>query len=195
VVVLARGVDQRPLAREVRGLPGITIVPASTNGEPASQTYETVHVRGTASVLRAAEAAGVHRIAYLSFLRARANCGSAYHESKWAAEDLVRASTCEWTVLKPGMMFGRGDHMLDHLSRALYTFPIFLGIGPRPVRPLAVEDVVEVLAAALVDGRLPHQTIGITGPTEIGFDDAARLVADVLGPDGRMSPGARSLLG
>jgi nucleoside-diphosphate-sugar epimerase len=35
VVVLARGVDQRPLAREVRGLPGITIVPASANDEPA----------------------------------------------------------------------------------------------------------------------------------------------------------------
>jgi uncharacterized protein YbjT (DUF2867 family) len=203
VVVLARGADQRPLAREVRGLPGVTVVQAGIDDERAlirafrdcdgvahcaginreigSQTYERVHVHGTASVLRAAGAAGVRRVAYLSFLRARADCGSAYHESKWAAEELVRGSTCEWTVLKPGMMFGRGDHMLDHLSHALYTFPFFLGIGPRLVRPLAVEDVVVVLTAALVDGRLPNQTAGIVGPTEIGFDDAARLVADVLG--------------
>jgi uncharacterized protein YbjT (DUF2867 family) len=142
---------------------------------------ELVHVQGTANVVRAAERAGVARLAHLSFLRARPNCGSAYHESKWAAEELVRSSSFAWTVLKPGMMFGRGDHMLDHLSHALYTFPFFLGIGPRRVRPLAVEDAVDVLMAALVDGRLPRKTVGLVGPTEIGFDDAARLVATVLG--------------
>jgi predicted DCC family thiol-disulfide oxidoreductase YuxK len=84
-------------------------------------------------------------------------------------------------VLKPGMMFGHGDHMLDHLSHALYTFPLFLGIGSRRVRPLAVADAVRVLTAALVDGRLPGMTVGMCGPNEIGFDDAARLVASVIG--------------
>jgi hypothetical protein len=79
------------------------------------------------------------------------------------------------------MMFGRGDHMLDHLSHALYTFPFFVGIGPRRVRPLAVADTVKVLMATLVDGRLPRKTVGLVGPTEIGFDDAARLVARVIG--------------
>ncbi|HTW10390.1 MAG TPA: hypothetical protein VME46_22995, partial [Acidimicrobiales bacterium] len=38
-----------------------------------------------------------------------------------------------------------------------------------------------VLVAALVGGRLARKTVGIVGPTEIGFDDAARLVASVLG--------------
>jgi uncharacterized protein YbjT (DUF2867 family) len=79
------------------------------------------------------------------------------------------------------MMFGRGDHMLDHLSHALCTFPFFVGIGPRRVRPLAVGDAVNVLVAALVDGRLPGHTVGLVGPTELGFDDAARLVARVIG--------------
>jgi uncharacterized protein YbjT (DUF2867 family) len=202
VVVLARGVERRPLAQEVLKLPGVTFVSGSTDDEPGlisafqncdgvahcaginretgSQTYETVHVRGTAAVVRAAEAAGVGRLAFVSFLRARPDCGCGYHESKWAAEEIVRGSSCEWTVLKPGMIFGRGDHVVDHLSRALCTFPVFAGIGPRLVRPVAVEDVVDVLVAALVDGRLSHQTAGVVGPTEIGFDDAARLVARVL---------------
>jgi NADH dehydrogenase len=79
------------------------------------------------------------------------------------------------------MVFGRGDHVLDHLSHALYTFPFFLGVGERRIRPLAVEDLVDVLVAALVDGRLAGKTVGLVGPTEIGFDDAARLVARMLG--------------
>lgn len=202
-VVLARGVDSRPWAREVLHLPRVTFVEASIddyealvrafkgceavahcagiNREVGSQTYDAVHVRGTANVVRAAEEADVLRLAPLSFLRARPDCGSGYHESKWAAEELVRASSLEWTVLKPGMMFGSGDHMLNHLSHALSTFPLFVGIGPRRVRPLAVEDAVKVLLAALVDGRLPKQTVPLVGPTEIRFDDAARMVAKVIG--------------
>jgi uncharacterized protein YbjT (DUF2867 family) len=202
VVVLARGVDRRPWAHEVLRLPRVTFLAVDTtdesrlaqalvgsdavahcagiNREIGRQTYESVHIQGTEAIVKAVQAAAVPRLAYLSFLRARPACGSPYHESKWAAEELIRGSTSEWTVLKPGMMFGRGDHMLDHLSHALYTFPFFLGIGQRRVRPLAVEDTVAVLVAALVEGRLPGKTVGLVGPTEIGFDDAARLVARVL---------------
>ncbi|MGH2688227.1 MAG: NAD(P)H-binding protein [Actinomycetota bacterium] len=206
VVVVARGCDDRPWAREVRSTPGVRVVAAGLgsrmllsrafegcdavahcagiNRETGAQTYESVHVRGTATVVAAAREAGVRRLALVSFLRARPACGSPYHESKWAAEELVRASGLEWTVLKPGMMFGRGDHMLDHLSRVLGQLPVFVGIGPRVVRPLAVEDAVRVLAAAL-GGRLPRQTDALVGPTAIGFDDAARLVARLTGSRAR----------
>jgi NADH dehydrogenase len=203
VVLLARGIDRRPWARQVAALPGVSLTQASIrdqraltrafkdcdavahcagiNREIGEQTYQAIHVRGTANVVKAATEKGVRRLAFVSFLRARPNCGSPYHESKWAAEELIRASGLDWTVLKPGMMFGRGDHMLDHLSRALYTFPVFVGLGPCLVRPLAVGDAVRVLVAALVDGRLEDATVGLVGPTEIGFDDAARLVSQVIG--------------
>lgn len=203
VVLVARGVDQRPWAQEVLALPRVQLMRAGIDDEAAlskafegceavahcaginreigPQTYQAVHVAGTANVVAASEKAGVKRLALVSFLRARPDCGSAYHESKWAAEEIVRASDLSWTVLKPGMMFGRGDHMLDHLSKALSTFPIYVGVGHKRVRPLAVEDVVRVLVACLVDGRLARQTIPLMGSTEIDFDDAARLVARVIG--------------
>ncbi len=150
---------------------------AGINREIGAQTYDAVHVDGTRNLVAAAETAGVKRIVLVSFLRARPDCGSPYHESKWAAEEIVRASSLEWTIVKPGMMFGRGDHMLDHLSRALRTFPVYVGIGPRRVRPLAVADLVRVMAAALVDGRLAGRTFAVTGPEEMTFDDAVRMVA------------------
>lgn len=202
VVVVSRGVDQREWAHEVLATGGIGRVRAGLddvealtkafqgcdavahcagiNREIGHQTYAAIHVHGTENVVRAAEAAGVRRLAFVSFLRARPNCGSAYHESKWAAEEIVRSSDLEWTVLKPGMMYGRGDHMLDHLSRALLTFPVYVGIGPRRVRPLAVQDAVVVLSAALVAGSMSRMTVGLLGPTELTFDDAARLVGTVI---------------
>jgi uncharacterized protein YbjT (DUF2867 family) len=156
---------------------------AGINREIGSQTFPSIHVEGTRNVVEAAQKAGVRRIALMSFLRARPNCGSPYHESKWAAEEIVRNSSLDYTVVKAGMVYGRGDHMLDHLSHSLYTAPFFatVGLQEKAIRPLAIEDLVRVLEAALVDGRLPRQTIAITGPEQLYLSEAARRVADLLG--------------
>jgi len=155
---------------------------AGINRELGSQTYQRVHIEGTRNVVDAAKKAGVHRIALMSFLRARPDCGSPYHESKWAAEEMIRNSGLDYTIVKAGMVYGRGDHMLDHLSHAFYTFPVLATVGFRQkaIRPLAIEDLVRVLCAALVDGRLPQRTLALTGAEELYLSDAARRVAQVL---------------
>ena len=203
MVVTARGVDRRPWAQEVRGVPRVTLFKAGLddparlqeafagcdavahcagiNREIGAATYEAVHVDGTRNVVAAAERAGVARLAIVSFLRARPGSGSAYHESKWVAEEIVRSSSLDWSVLKAGMMYGRGDHMLDHLSKALLTFPVYVGVGNRRVRPLAIDDTVRVLSASLVEGRLSRETVPVMGPTVLTFDEAARLVARAVG--------------
>ncbi len=125
---------------------------AGINREIGDQTYRKVHVEGTKNVVEAAKQAGVKKIALMSFLRARPDCGSPYHESKWAAEEIVRNSGLNYTIVRAGMVYGLGDHMLDHLSHALHTFPVFAMVGfkEKGIRPLAVEDLVEILQAALV---------------------------------------------
>src|SRR5712692_7760984 len=134
---------------------------AGINRELAEQTYRRVHIEATTNVVNAAKQAGVKKIVLMSFLRARPDCGSPYHESKWAAEEIVRNSGLDYTVIKAGVIYGRGDHMLDHLSHAFHTFPIFALVGMRdqPVRPTAVEDMVRILKASLVEGRLSRQTV------------------------------------
>jgi hypothetical protein len=48
-----------------------------------------------------------------------------------------------YTVVKAGVVYGRGDHMLHHRSRAFHSFPVLglVGLPDRPVRPVAVDDV------------------------------------------------------
>lgn len=156
---------------------------AGINREIGQQTYRAVHVDGTRNVIDAARAAGVSKLVMLSFLRARPDCGSPYHESKWAAEEMMRASGIDYTILKSGMIFGRGDHMLDHLSHALYTFPFFLRVGfhEKPVRPVSIHDIVSVLTAALADERLSCATVPVLGPEELMLSEAARRVGELIG--------------
>ena len=102
---------------------------AGINREIGVQTYARVHCQGTQCVVNAARRAGVKKIVLVSFLRARPGCGSGYHESKFAAEEIVRASGLDYTIFKPGVIYGVGDHMLDHLSHAFHTFPVFAFVG------------------------------------------------------------------
>lgn len=203
VVVISRGIDNRDLS--IREQRGVSFVPIGTNDASAlaeafagcdgvahlsginrelgTQTYANVHVKGTENVVNAAKRAGVSKIILLSFLRARPNCGSPYHESKWSAEEIVRASGLDFTIFKAGVIYGRGDHMLDHITHALHTFPLFLLVGmqPKAMRPLAVEDLTEVMARSLINGRLSRATVPITGPEEMDLRELANRIGRVAG--------------
>jgi nucleoside-diphosphate-sugar epimerase len=203
VVLVARGADARD--PEVRSLPQVRFCAAAIddaralqgafagcdavahcagiNRQIGQQTYLRVHVEGTKAVVEAAKRAGVRKIVLLSFLRARPRCGSAYHESKFAAEEIVRQSGLDYTVLKAGMIYGPGDHMLDHLSHSLHTAPIFLKVGLRekPIRPVPIDDLISILRAALVDGRLSRETVAVLGAEELMLSEAVRRVARLIG--------------
>lgn len=155
---------------------------AGINREIGDQTYETVHLRGTRAVVEAAKRAGVTRIVILSFLRARPDCGSAYHETKWAAEEMIRRSGLEHTIVKAGMIYGRGDHLVDHLSHTVQTVPVFATVGLREkaIRPLPVGEAVEILLAAC-QGRMPNQTLAAVGAEELLLSEAVRRIARLVG--------------
>lgn len=155
---------------------------AGINREIGDQTFEHVHVEGTRAVIEAARRAGVERIVMLSFLRARPDTGSGYHETKWAAEEMLRSSGLDCTILKSGMIYGPGDHMTDHVTRAVRTWPIFATVGyrPRMVRPVSIADAVDVLVAAL-EGRVPDQTVAVMGAEELELGAAVRRIATVAG--------------
>lgn len=156
---------------------------AGINREQGDQTYRRVHVEGTRNVIEAARQAGARKVVLISFLRARPHCGSAYHESKWAAEELVRRSGLDYTVLKCGVIYGQGDHMLNHLSHAFYTFPVFgfVGFSDKTIRPNVVEDVAHIVKASVLEGRLSRQTVPVLGPEELKLREAVRRVARVVG--------------
>jgi uncharacterized protein YbjT (DUF2867 family) len=161
---------------------------AGINREIGRQTYQRVHIEGTRHVTEAANAVGVKKVVLMSFLRARPHCGSAYHESKWAAEKLVTESGLDYTIIRASMVYGRGDHMLDHLSHALHTFPLFAMVGfkEKGIRPLAIDDLVDVMRAALIENRLTKQTVAVVGAEELYLSEAVRRVARATAQKVRM---------
>lgn len=206
VVLVARGTERARTAAALAELPGARLVQADVTDVDAlrgafrgasavahlagisratrAQGFEQVHVHGTRAVLDALESCGVPRLVLVSFLRARPGTGSAYHETKWRAEELVRARAADFTVLKAGVVFGAGDHLVRHVARALSLVPVFglVGRGAQPLRPVAAEDVARLAAAACAgDARLGRATLAVVGPESLTLAEAVRRIGAAVG--------------
>ena len=186
IVAVSRrtGVDIDNVEALTRAFEGCRVVAhcAGINREIGNQTYQKVHIDGTRAVLEASQRAGVKRIVMLSFLRARPDCGSPYHESKWASEELVRNSGLDYTILKAGMIYGHGDHLVDHVSHSVQTIPLFATVGFREksIRPIPVSEMVDVLVAS-IEGKVPRSTVAVTGGEELMLSEVVRRVAKLVG--------------
>lgn len=165
--------DVKELENAFAGCDAVTHL-AGINREIKAQTYRNVHITGTANVVAAAKRASVKRLCLLSFLRARSDCGSPYHETKWEAEEIVRNGGLPFTVVKAGVIYGRGDHMLSHISQTLKVMPLFglLGSHTPDIMPIAISDLVRILVASLAHGSLDFKTVAAVGPERLSLKEA-----------------------
>jgi NADH dehydrogenase len=149
----------------------------------AGVTFERTHVRATERVIKACRDLGIRRLLQMSALGARAGAATAYHRTKWQAEEAVRASGLEWTIFRPSLIFGPGDGFTGALVPALRRFPFFpvFGDGSYKLQPIAVAEVARCFVAALEDPASVGQSYELGGPEALIYDEALRRIAASLG--------------
>ncbi len=159
VLLLSRGTREVPCAEGVEIVPcdvGAGPIPLEPLGghdalvnlvgikrEEGMQTFARVHVEATRHLLAAAKALSLRRFVHVSVVCSRSDSRSGYHNTKWLAEQLVRASDLDFTILKPGVIYGPGDDMVTHLVKMIRFAPIFpiVGRGESILQPVHVRDV------------------------------------------------------
>jgi len=177
--VLAR----RPLADAMSGCDAIIHLVGIIRERPASGvTFQRLHVEATENVIGAAADAGVRRLLHMSALGTRVQARSRYHQTKWQAEEAVRASDLDWTILRPSIIYGPGDgfvSMLATLVRRLPVVPV-IGSGAGRLQPVSVQVVAEGLARALDQGQSIGQTYAVCGPDALTFNQVLDEIAQVV---------------
>jgi len=146
-------------------------------------TFEQIHVQGTRNVVDAARAAGIRRLLHMSALGTRPGARSRYHQTKWAAEEAVRASGLAWTIFRPSIIYGRGDGFVTLLARMLRrsAFVPVIGTGRNRLQPVPVEHVAEAFARALTLPATEKQVYDVVGPRPVTMLELLDLVARALG--------------
>ena len=151
--------------------------------EIGRQTYERVHVQGTAHVLGAARAAGVRRFVHMSALGARPDpSATPYHRTKAAAEDLVRNGGMSHAILRPSIIAAPGNEVLKMLVNMLRMSPIVpvIGNGLYQLQPVAIDDAAEAFALAVEDPGISG-TFDIAGPAAMTYHELLDALEEALG--------------
>lgn len=141
--------------------------------EPALQFSEQGRAR-IPRFIEAAVASGVRRLVLLT-----APAADRPEHPLYAAECAARESGLEWTILRPNWFaqnFSESFWLPGILNGAL---EIPAGNGRTPF--VDADDIAEVAAHALTDGRHSGNTYELTGPRAISFGEAAHLIGTAIG--------------
>lgn len=147
--------DHRALADLVEGCDGVIHIAGAINAS-ALAGFVAANVTGTASMLTAAEAAGVKRFIHISSLSAREPDLSDYGWSKAASEALLVQSPLDWTIVRPPAIYGAGDREM------LELFRIARHKGVVPLPPRGRLSLIEAgdLARLLLDLIEAREAVG-----------------------------------
>lgn len=148
---------------------------------PTNTTFYRVHVQGTGNVVAAAASVGVRRYIHMSALGAREGARSRYHQTKWAAEEAVHACSLPWTIVRPSVIYGRGDGFVSLLVRVVRRLPVVPLIGGGRLQPVPVEQVAQGVARALALPAAVKQTYEVGGPDRVTLGELVDLIGKVLG--------------
>ncbi|XUU59406.1 NAD-dependent epimerase/dehydratase family protein [Erythrobacter sp. HA6-11] len=137
--------DMPALERLMAGSRAVIHIAGLTN-TPDPSEFHHANVTGTANVIAAMKHQGLKRLVFVSSLSAREPELSQYGASKADAEDLVRASGLDWTIVRPPAVYGPRDVDMFELFRAAK-----LGIMPLPPGGATSIIYVRDLARVLLD--------------------------------------------
>lgn len=169
-------------------------------GKAKPQTFERLHTQATRSVVEACERAGVKRYVHMSALGVGSEGRTAYQKSKWAAEQIVRRSSLDWTIFRPSLIHGF-DGLFIRLMRELVSgeappwvfLPYFVrgkrdlsvpgGLTswePATIQPIAVQDVAKAFVTALTTPASVGEVYNLVGPEVLNWQELTEFFRDTL---------------
>lgn len=149
-------------------------------------TMQRIHVEGTRNVIAEAQTAGVKRFLHMSALGSRPGAVSSYHQSKWAAEEIVRQSGLAYTIFRPSVIFGKGGPgpnfvaQLADLVRKAPLVPV-IGDGSFQLQPVSSANVAEGFARGLETNHTLNKVYEVGGPECLSYLKILEMVAEAQG--------------
>ena len=146
-------------------------------------TFERLHTETAANLIRLAEETGIQRFIQMSANGSRENAVTGYHQTKWAAEQLLGDSSLNWTIFRPSLIFGKEDMFVNMLARLIKTLPIVpvMGDGNYRLQPVSVDDVARSFVLSLEMPDTVQQIYHCCGPDQLTYNQVLDQIGSALG--------------
>lgn len=148
---------------------------------PHGQSTFEGAVQNTVALIHAAKNAGLKRIVHVSIANPSLDSPLAYYRGKAQLEQAVIHSGLSYSIVRPTVIFGREDILINNIAWFVRHVPIFgvPGDGRYRVRPIFVEDMAELIVEATA--QAPNEVSNAVGPETFTFEELVHLIAGQVG--------------
>ena len=147
-----------------------------------------VAVRNTRNLVEAAGFAGVRRVVHISITGASVDSPLPYFRGKGQVEQHIKESGLSYSIVRPTVIFGPEDILLNNIAWFLRRFPVFpvAGRGDYPVQPVFVEDVARLAVESASTGR--NVATDAVGPETFTFRELVQQIRRTIGGRALLMP-------
>jgi uncharacterized protein YbjT (DUF2867 family) len=145
-------------------------------------TFEKLHTESTKNIVQASYDQGIPRYLHMSANGTRDGAITKYHQTKWAAEEIVRQSGLNWTIFRPSLIFGPQDDFINMLAKIIKQFPLVpvFGDGRYQMQPVHVDDIATAFLSALDNHDSSKKTYCCCGPQTYSYDQLLDTIGKTL---------------
>lgn len=165
--------DQESVARAVTGVTSIVSAMTAFGGRRGA-TPRVVDGEGNRKLVRAAVASGVRRFVLVSIRGAAPDHPVDVYRMKYLAEQELRASGLEWTIVRPTVYMQTWGELLGAPVLQGGTTRVF-GTGNNPINFISADDVARIIVATLNDASTVGAAIDLAGPGNLTMMDVVRV--------------------
>jgi uncharacterized protein YbjT (DUF2867 family) len=138
-------------------------------------------VANTKTLIKCSADAGVSRFVHVSITNPSEASRLPYFRGKAILERALAESGLSYAILRPTVLFGEGDVLLNNIAWMLRRMPVFgvFGRGDYPVQPVFVDD----LAALAIEcaGRADNVVLDAVGPEKFTYEQMVKLIRQTVG--------------
>ena len=159
--------------------------------ESKAEKYAETNTAATERLISAARAENVRRVIFMSQNGADSRSRHPFLHSKGVAQDSIKTSGLQWTVLRPSVIFGPEDQFVNVLGRLIRLTPKILplpGGGKARFQPIAVDDVARVVRLTLEKKETVQQSYDLGGPAPLSLRDKTERNLMAMGTTRKIIP-------
>lgn len=144
---------------------------------PYGQVTFDKAIANTEVLMKAAQKAGIRRVVHISITNASAESSFPYFRGKGIVENAIKQSKLSYAIIRPTVLFGHEDILINNIAWILRRFPVFAiaGSGDYKLQPVFVEDVADISVKACQYDE--NVIIDAVGPEMYTFNEMIGLIA------------------
>jgi uncharacterized protein YbjT (DUF2867 family) len=138
-------------------------------------------VTNTYTLFQAAREAGVKRVVHVSITNPSEASQLGYFNGKARLERALRESGLAYTILRPAVLFGKEDILINNIAWTLRRLPVFgvFGNGEYRLQPIYVDDLAKL---AVEHGQAQaNEVIDAIGPETFTYRKLVKTIGEIIG--------------